>query len=125
MTTGFGDRLARLRQERGLSQAELAKRVGVHPSQIHRYEAGAAEPTVGVLRALALALQVSTDALVFSDEIEQLVEPRLRRAVENAHYLSEHAQAVIAEVIEAFVHTHAADARPRRHGPSRAGRPGR
>ena len=111
---GFGDRLARLRQERGLSQAELAKGVGVHPSQIHRYEAGTAEPTLSVLRGLALRLQVSIDEIVFADSIDVLVAPRLRRAVENAQYLSEHVQVLIAEVIEAFVHTHGANSRPRR-----------
>jgi transcriptional regulator with XRE-family HTH domain len=118
----FGERLASLRQERGLTQAELAGRVGVHPSQVHRYEAGSAEPTLGVLRGLALALQVSTDSLVFADDVTDLVEPRMRRAFENAAHLSEHEQAVVAELIEAFVHAHAAKLRPRRLGGTAGGR---
>jgi transcriptional regulator with XRE-family HTH domain len=109
---GFGRRLAELRRERGLTQAELAKRAGVHPSQMHRYEAGTAEPTVKVLRGMALGLGVSSDQLIFSDHIEHLPEARLRAALESASYLSEHEQAVVAELVEAFVTAHGAKYRP-------------
>ena len=115
----FGQRLAALRRERDLTQAVLAERAGIHPSQLHRYEAGTAQPTLDVLRRLAVALSVSTDSLVFADDVRTLVEDRLRAAFETTMHLSEHEQAVIAEVIEAFTAAHVAKSRPnRRRGPA-------
>src|SRR5580658_7828183 len=65
----FPARLAALRKDRGLTQQALAERVGIHVSQLRRYEAGGAQPTLDVLRRLAVALSVSADQLVFdSDE---------------------------------------------------------
>jgi transcriptional regulator with XRE-family HTH domain len=110
----FGQRLAVLRRDRDLTQAVLAERAGIHPSQLHRYEAGTAQPTLDVLRRLAVALSVSTDSLVFADDVRTLVEDRLRAAFESTIYLSEHEQAVIAEVIEAFVASSVAKSRPNR-----------
>jgi transcriptional regulator with XRE-family HTH domain len=99
----FCDRLAELRRQRGLTQVQLAARVGVHPSQLHRYEAGGAQPTLEVIRQMCVALSVSADALLFADDARPLVEDRLQRALEQAVHLSEHEQVVIAEVVEAFV----------------------
>jgi len=110
----FGERLAALRRERGLTQVLLAERVGIHNSQLHRYEAGTAQPTLDVLRRLAVALSVSADALVFADAAPHTVEERLRSAMETTMYLSEHEQVVIAEVIEAFVASHVAKLKPNR-----------
>jgi transcriptional regulator with XRE-family HTH domain len=108
----FGRQLAEMRRERGLTQAEVAERVGIHPSQLHRYEAGTAQPTLPVLRGLALALQASIDSLVFTDDLDLSVGSRLRTAFESATLLSEHEQAIVVELIEAFVHAHAAKHRP-------------
>jgi len=61
----FATRLAAARKERGLIQQELADRVGIHVTQIRRYEAGTSAPTLDVLRNLAISLSVTTDSLVF------------------------------------------------------------
>jgi transcriptional regulator with XRE-family HTH domain len=110
----FGQRLAAVRRERDLTQAVLAERASIHPSQLHRYEAGSAQPTLDVLRRLAVALSVSTDSLVFDDDARTLVEDRLRTAFDTTTYLSEHEQVVVAEVIEAFVAASVAKSRPNR-----------
>ncbi|MGB3187321.1 MAG: helix-turn-helix transcriptional regulator [Ornithinimicrobium sp.] len=51
----------------GLSQAELAERVGVDKRQIRRYEASEAQPTLPVARDIADALGISLDELAGSD----------------------------------------------------------
>ncbi len=38
------DRVKRLRERLGLSQQELATRLGVHAATIHRWESGKSEP---------------------------------------------------------------------------------
>ena len=64
----FSERLAALRKERGLTQKVLANQVRVHITQIQRYENGSIQPTLDVLRRLAVALSVSADLLVFDKD---------------------------------------------------------
>lgn len=73
----FPQRLAALRKTRTLTQQALADSVGIHVTQRRRYEAGAAQPTLDVLRRLAVALRVSTDVLVF-DKDERGPDDELR-----------------------------------------------
>ena len=79
--TDFANRLVTLRKDRALTPQVLADRSGVHIAQIRRYEAGNSQPTLHVLRNLALALSVSTDALVFAEadrRPQRRPAPRLR-----------------------------------------------
>jgi predicted nucleotidyltransferase/DNA-binding XRE family transcriptional regulator len=55
MDADAGALLARVRQEAGLTQAELARRAGTSQSMIARYETGAASPTVRTLERLLCA----------------------------------------------------------------------
>jgi transcriptional regulator with XRE-family HTH domain len=64
----FAQRLAAFRKERGLTQQALADRVGVHITQINRYETGDSQPTLDVIRRLAIALTVSADELIFGKD---------------------------------------------------------
>lgn len=61
----FPARLATLRKEKGLTQKSLADVIKGSSIQIHRYEAGASQPTLDVIRKLAVALGVTTDELIF------------------------------------------------------------
>jgi len=61
----FGERLAALRKEKGLTQQALAELINLHVIQVRRYESGASQPTLDVIRRLAIALQVSADVLIF------------------------------------------------------------
>lgn len=53
---GLGPHVRSLRAVAGLSQQDLAERLGTTQSAIARLEAGRQEPTVGTLRRLAAAL---------------------------------------------------------------------
>ena len=55
----FGDRLAAAREQAGLSQAELAKRLGVRQSTLRGWEDDHAEPRANRLSMLAGLLNVS------------------------------------------------------------------
>jgi transcriptional regulator with XRE-family HTH domain len=67
--TGFdpgaelGPRLRRVREARGLSVRELARRTSCSPSLISQIERGLSAPSVGVLYALATELRTSLDFL--------------------------------------------------------------
>jgi len=56
--------LAFWRKKRGLTQAALAKEVGVTQAYLSEIESGKKEASVGVLRDLAKALKVTVDELV-------------------------------------------------------------
>ena len=60
----LGLRIALLRVDKGWSQAELAKRIGVSTSAVGMYEQGRREPSWGLLVRLALELNVTTDYLL-------------------------------------------------------------
>lgn len=47
-----------------MTQAQLAKMVGVVPSTINQYESGARKPDVIMLKKLAKALHTTADALI-------------------------------------------------------------
>jgi transcriptional regulator with XRE-family HTH domain len=59
----FGQRVRKLRLQRGLTQRQLAELAGCETLLISRYERGAGLPNLDTLVALAGALQVSTDEL--------------------------------------------------------------
>src|SRR5438128_534091 len=64
----FPERLALLRKKKGLTQQALAEQVGVQLLQIHRYENGSSQPTLDVIRKLAVALSVTADELIFDKD---------------------------------------------------------
>jgi transcriptional regulator with XRE-family HTH domain len=60
----FDERLKKTRLEKGLSKGDLANMIGVHYSQIGRYENKGAQPSADVLAKLANSLGVSVDFLM-------------------------------------------------------------
>lgn len=61
----FGERLHRYREDRALSQRQLAQLAGIDPMQISRYERGQGLPSADTLADLAKTLRVSADTLLF------------------------------------------------------------
>lgn len=59
----FEERLVQLRKARGMSQEELAEKVGVSRQAVSKWETGDAQPDYVKLMALADALEVSLDDL--------------------------------------------------------------
>lgn len=57
--TPFASRLAALRTAAGLTIAELARRAGVDPTHLGRYERGKKKPTLATADQIARALGVS------------------------------------------------------------------
>lgn len=59
----FGQRLKRIRFEKGLTQIELSRLSGITNVQIARYEKNTAQPTMMVIRKLSKALEMEVDEL--------------------------------------------------------------
>jgi len=60
----FAMRLKQLREARGLTQEELAKKAGVSRAYLARLEMGRHDPPLSRLRTLAKALRVTVGTLV-------------------------------------------------------------
>jgi mannose-6-phosphate isomerase-like protein (cupin superfamily)/DNA-binding XRE family transcriptional regulator len=59
----LGPRLRRVREDRGLSVRELARRISCSPSLVSQIERGLSAPSVGILYAMATELRASLDFL--------------------------------------------------------------
>lgn len=60
----FASRLRHIREQRGMSQSELAREAGMQPSAIAHFEAGRRKPSFDNVRSLAKALKVTGDYLL-------------------------------------------------------------
>ena len=74
----FRDNLRRIRLAQFLSQAELARRSGVHAITVTRLESGRTAPSTRTVRALAAALSVPPAELATPQEVAEA--DRLRRS---------------------------------------------
>ena len=59
----LGKVIARLREDRGISQADLAARVGISQPTLSRFERGAGKPDALTMKKLATELGISVDAV--------------------------------------------------------------
>jgi transcriptional regulator with XRE-family HTH domain len=65
---GIGDRLREERTKAGISQRELARRLGLSASMISQLEAGVSKPSVGTLYAIVTELGLSLDRIIRGEE---------------------------------------------------------
>ena len=103
----FGKRLAAAREAKGLTKEKLGKLVGVHHSQIGRYEKGEASPSAEVLKKMANALHVSTDFLMNGTTAdlaaENINDKTLINQFNRISELSDESKAVVSKLIDAFL----------------------
>jgi len=103
----FPQRLATLRHQKGMTGQALADAVGIHVTQLRRYEAGKSQPTLDVLRKLARSLGVSADLLLF-DVDERGPSDDLRLQFEAAQRLDPDERHIVKELIEGLLLKHEA-----------------
>jgi transcriptional regulator with XRE-family HTH domain len=103
----FQERLVVFRKARGLTQQALADQIRMHVVQIRRYEAGASQPTLDVIRKLAIALGVTADELIFGKGERKPDEDMLLQ-FETMQQFSADEKKVAKSVIEALILKHAA-----------------
>ena len=105
LTMDFGKRLAALRKDRQLTQQTLADKVGCHVTMIRRYEANETQPTLEVIRKMAVALSVSADTLVF-DKAERGPDEDMRLQFEALSQFSPDEKKVARVLLESLILKH-------------------
>jgi transcriptional regulator with XRE-family HTH domain len=102
----FGERLAGLRQEAGLSQRDLAAEVGISQRMVAYYEKQTAHPPTHLLAILAKALGVSSDQLLGIKEVKsngRTRDNRLWRRFSQVEQLPQSQRKQIVQILDAFL----------------------
>lgn len=107
ITMSFSDRLTALRRSLGLTQTAMAEATGIHLSQIKRYESGHTQPSLDVLRKIALTLHVSADVLVF-DEDERGPSDELKFMFEAVSQFSDDDKTLVKKMLQGLIIQHQA-----------------
>ena len=66
----LGEKIKKYREEKKMTQVEVAEVLGVKPATISKYEAGTLEPNIESLKKLAELFGVSVDELLKEDEFD-------------------------------------------------------
>ncbi len=101
-TMSIAQRLVPLRKQKGLTQQALADAIGLHITQIKRYEAGSSQPSLEALKKIAQTLRVTTDSLIFEpEELEPDTDLRLQfKAISN---MPEEERQIVKQLLEGMI----------------------
>ena len=107
MSMKIGDKIIALRKEKGWSQVQFAKKMGISLSAFGRWERNENLPDAGDVRKMAEFFGVTTDYLLFDDAPKDgsihIGNPQLMKLFEEVSKLDEHAQALVSELLESYV----------------------
>jgi len=102
----FGKKLAEIRKAKGITQKELADKIGTSQRMIAYYEGPSNSIPIHLLPPIAKALKVSTDELLGVKSSKEQFTPkniRLWRKLRNVEKLSPQDQKNVLRNIEAFL----------------------
>ena len=97
----FGSTVVTLRKEQGISQTELADKLGIHKNVLGRYERNEVIPSVDIARKIADILDVSLDYLSGKTDVE-MDKTTLKRILEVSKFEKEDREHIFS-VIDAFI----------------------
>lgn len=103
----FPQRFILLRKEHGLTQQAMADAIGIHVTQVKRYEAGSAQPSLEIIKKIATTFNTTTDALIFEEGERQLNED-LQLKFEAIQQMDEQDQLTIKSLLEGMILKHQA-----------------
>jgi len=81
--TSIAANIRRIRAQRGLTQERLAELADLEPRTIQHIETGKANPTIGIVVAIAVALEVRVSALLRPAKLAPRPVGRPRRSRSN------------------------------------------
>nr|WP_275234886.1 helix-turn-helix transcriptional regulator [Pantoea ananatis] len=103
----FSTRFLSLRKEHGLTQPQMADKVGIHLTQVRRYESGVVQPSIDILKRIAVTFNVSTDWLIFEDG-EREPQDELKLKFEAIKQMDEEELKSVTSILDALILKHQA-----------------
>jgi transcriptional regulator with XRE-family HTH domain len=104
----FGERLAKFRKAKGLTQGELGAAVGVSIRALSAYERAECQPSLELLVALGDHLGVSADELLGKGQEQParlLIDPRWAKRFKQIEFLSGRKQQALLQVLDMALKT--------------------
>lgn len=98
----IAERLVTLRKKKGLTQQALADALGLHITQVKRYEAGTSQPSVEALKKIVQTLRVTTDSIIFEPE-ELEPDEDLRLQFQAIASMPPEEQRVVKQLLEGMI----------------------
>ena len=95
-------RLIELRKNKGLTQQALADAIGLHVTQVKRYESGTSQPSLEAIKKIAQTLRVTTDSLIFEDD-ELAADADLALQFKAIAAMPEQERKIIQELLEGMI----------------------
>lgn len=102
LAMSFSKKFLQLRKKHKLTQQQMADKAGMHITQVKRYEAGQAQPSIEVLKRIATAFNITTDWLIF-EEGERELPDELKLKFEAVSKMSEANRNTIQSVIDGMI----------------------
>ena len=99
----FKERLKKARDLRGLSQAQLAAKTGLPPASVSHFESGPRKPSFDNLKALASALDVTTDYLLGRSDKPEASAETVGRLHRDLHKLSSQDLELAQEFVDLLI----------------------
>jgi transcriptional regulator with XRE-family HTH domain len=101
----FGAILKSLRSEKGFSQEAFASKIGIHVTNLSKYERNISIPSLEVAKRMAEVLEISLDKLVHGDnKAQDIIEDiDLLTLFNKAQNLSKKQKETVKDFLSAFV----------------------
>lgn len=95
-------KIIQLRKEKRLTQQSMADAIGIHITQIKRYESGGSQPSIDAIKKIAITFNVTTDSLLF-DETERNPNNDLKLRFEAIAQLPNKEQKILKELLDGMI----------------------
>lgn len=99
----FGEKIARLKKDKKMSQVELANLTGISRDAISKYERGDVMPSIEYAKRIANVLGVSLDFLVSDDDKEDTLDKEAVKRVKEIQDLPISEKDKLFSVIDALI----------------------
>jgi transcriptional regulator with XRE-family HTH domain len=103
----FDKNLKELRTQKGFSQEVFSSKVGIHVTNLSKYERGLTMPSLEVAEKMANALEVSLDKLVYGSEAEKaqktITDTELLTMFTKAQLLEDDDRKCVKSLLKAFL----------------------
>jgi len=101
----FGDNIKELRMKKGFSQEVFAKEIGVHVTNLSKYERNLSNPSFEIAQKMAAVLEVSLDTLAYGNDkaSSTIQDNELLHLFNKSQKLSKEQQNTVKDLLSAFL----------------------